>query len=312
MKKYDDEATQFQDPEDDATQFEDTISTRANNTTTSSNNVKAKKAKDSTWKHVAVGGGVGLLIGGIAPTLMGMKIPDGTDDHDHDQDSNNGNTDNNEGHEGNEEGGVSSTGWVDDQVPVATTVNDDMSFGEAFAAARAEVGPGGCFEWHGSVYGTYTADEWDNMTEDQRAEWSDHFSWNQFDHSQSEVAQHATSAQNVGNNDEIEIVSVNHNDDDDIALHQQTNDGGDVEVEIIGVVHDNETDVNCGAIVIDGQDAIVIDVDNDLKFDYLVVDANNDNQIDSNEVIDIQDQNLTVNDLGGFSDGPDINIDFSD
>jgi len=41
----------------------------------------------------------------------------------------------------------------------ATSVNDEMSFNEAFAAARAEVGPGGVFEWHGHSYNTYYAEE---------------------------------------------------------------------------------------------------------------------------------------------------------
>ncbi|GHT29260.1 hypothetical protein AGMMS49574_05540 [Bacteroidia bacterium] len=47
-------------------------------------------------------------------------------------------------------------------------VSDDLSFGEAFAAARAEVGPGGTFEWHGKEYGTYYKDEWDNMDPGER------------------------------------------------------------------------------------------------------------------------------------------------
>ena len=43
-------------------------------------------------------------------------------------------------------------------------VNDDLSFGEAFAQARAEVGPGGVFHWHGGIYNTYTAAEWNAMS----------------------------------------------------------------------------------------------------------------------------------------------------
>ncbi len=43
-------------------------------------------------------------------------------------------------------------------------VGDDMSFAEAFAEARAEVGPGGVFVWHGGVYSTFYAEEWNAMT----------------------------------------------------------------------------------------------------------------------------------------------------
>ncbi len=41
------------------------------------------------------------------------------------------------------------------------TVTDDMSFSEAFASARAELGAGGVFEWNGQLYGTFYATEVD-------------------------------------------------------------------------------------------------------------------------------------------------------
>lgn len=37
---------------------------------------------------------------------------------------------------------------------------EDRSFGEAFAAAREALGPGETFEWHGNLYSTFTAEEW--------------------------------------------------------------------------------------------------------------------------------------------------------
>ena len=52
------------------------------------------------------------------------------------------------------------------------TVNQNLSFGEAFAAARAEVGAGGVFIWHGQLYNTYTADEWQAMNDAQRDEFA--------------------------------------------------------------------------------------------------------------------------------------------
>lgn len=55
-------------------------------------------------------------------------------------------------------------------VDVATSVNDDMSFNEAFAAARAEVGAGGAFEWHGKTYNTFYKEEWDELSSDERNE----------------------------------------------------------------------------------------------------------------------------------------------
>jgi hypothetical protein len=62
---------------------------------------------------------------------------------------------------------ISDSGDADSGLQVAT-VSDDLSFGEAFAAARAEVGPGGVFHWHGGIYNTYTAEEWNTMTVEQK------------------------------------------------------------------------------------------------------------------------------------------------
>ena len=50
--------------------------------------------------------------------------------------------------------------WQD--APLSDTVSDEMSFGEAFASARAELGPGGVFQWNGEVYHTFYASELDD------------------------------------------------------------------------------------------------------------------------------------------------------
>ena len=57
---------------------------------------------------------------------------------------------------------------------IATGVDDSMSFNKAFATARAEVGPGGIFEWHGQAYGTYYKNEWDAMSPEEHDQyWAD-------------------------------------------------------------------------------------------------------------------------------------------
>jgi hypothetical protein len=271
MKNYNDEATKYQNSGDGATQFDETVFTRTNKETSTSAN-KSKTAKGSTLKSAAIGAGTGLLIGGVSSFLVAMKLePEIQTDEQ---------TTNNHRDE------LSHPEWVDDQVPIATSVNDDMSFGEAFAAARAEVGPGGAFEWHGQLYGTYTAEEWSGMTAEQRAEYSDHFSWNHIDHSQSDVAQHSTEAQATSSEtaqDEVEVVSVNHPED---HTAQQ------VSAEAEGQTVDN-------------QDVILIDANNDQAYDAVAGDANNNNHIEQNETANIQEQDSTVDDLEGFSDPTD-------
>lgn len=309
---YDEEATRYEGSDNEATQLEETSNVeQPNRTATSNDEVEVKAVKKSGWKRSAVGAASGLLIGGVTTVLMGMKSADSDPSGDNQEDNN------------NHKDELSNPEWVDDQIQVATSVNDEMSYGEAFAAARAEVGSGGCFEWHGNVYGTYTADEWNHMTAEQRAEWSDHFNWNNIDHSAGNVAQHSTTAHanhsaqaqtTATADDDIVVVSVNHdNNASDVAHHEAsaTNPNevqGEValvseteaEIEILGVVHDNETGVNIGGMSIDGQEVILIDVDGNMEFDYMASDLNSNGQVDDNELVDIQGQGLMVNDLGGF------------
>ena len=51
---------------------------------------------------------------------------------------------------------------------VATSVHDDMSFGEAFMTARDEVGASGVFYWHGQPYNTLYEEEWADMPANER------------------------------------------------------------------------------------------------------------------------------------------------
>ena len=60
------------------------------------------------------------------------------------------------------------------EVPVAR-IDDRMSFSEAVASARAQVGDGGVFQWRGDVYNTFYKEEWDNMTDKQRADFVERY-----------------------------------------------------------------------------------------------------------------------------------------
>lgn len=298
---YDNEATQL----DNAANEETILDNEKGNTTdaqeqenAASDEVEVKSAKKD-WKNTAIGAGAGVLVGGLSTFLMGMKADDSNNGH---GGGNNSNT-------------LSHPEWVDGEVKVATSVNDDMSFNEAFAAARAEVGPGGCFEWHGQVYGTYTADEWNHMTPEQKAEFGDHFSWNHFDHSNSDVAHHSSTPSEEHHvqpapaaDDDVDVVSVDHPDQPDQPVTQVSADEPDV--EILGVVHDPEAGVNVGAMSVGGEQVVLIDVDNDLTFDFMGADANHNGQLDEGEVTDISSQNITVNDLGGFTNPtPNVVVD---
>ena len=55
-----------------------------------------------------------------------------------------------------------------ENVDVSSVVNDDMSFGEAFAAAREELKAGGVFMWHGNAYNTFYKEEWADMAQSDK------------------------------------------------------------------------------------------------------------------------------------------------
>jgi hypothetical protein len=108
----------------------------------------AEDKKNDTMRKVAIGGCIGILLGASAAAVAStLSNADATPDEDVEVEP------------------------APDTVSVAGNVSDGMSFGDAFAAARAELGPGGMFTWHGNSYSTYTADEWDNMSAGERAEY---------------------------------------------------------------------------------------------------------------------------------------------
>lgn len=203
-----------------------------------------------------------------------------------------------------------SLSWAVGNLQIAEGVEDSMTFSQAFAAARAEVGPGGAFEWHGNVYGTYTADEWNSMSASEKAEFNGHFNWNNVD---SSAINEVTGLNPVGIN-EVEVVSVV----DESPLRTETVTTIEIvdahpqpEIEVLGVIHDPETGANIGGITVDGQEVFLVDVDGDLEFDIVASDLNNNGQLDEGEAYDIHGGGLTVDHLGGFTD-PNDTIQASD
>ena len=277
-----DEATQFDDsrfPEDEATRLDG--QTQA---------APAQPQKRSMGKRVAIAFGASAALGAGAAALMSATPADSTDDDD-------------------DIVSPDHPEWTDGQVAVATTVDDSMSFGEAFNAARDEVGAGGVFEWHGYIYSTYTAEEWDAMSQEERDEYGSHFSWQggatnttaaadptasqTGSGSSAATASTATTPQGEGpdytagaHEGQAEVVAVSDDDIDDSGI------------EVLGVQHDSESGMTYASITMGGHDAVLVDIDSDDTFEVLAVDANDDHQISDNEMIDISGDNITAQGLG--------------
>ena len=282
---FDGENTQYQSHDEEATQYDDAYNnenTKTEETETSDNKDNAAKGEKPIWKKVAVGAGSGILLGSAA-TLLSASAPLGHA----------------EGENAEEEGSETHPEWTDGEVSVASSVSDDMSFSEAFTAARTEGGSGGVFEWHGNIYSTFTEDEWNGMTAEQIDEYGSHFSWHS-DNSSTETASSthsSTSSHSAHATDEVEVSEVTQTSHtEEVAVVDV-----DPEVEVLGVVHDEESGANIAGLAVDGQEVVLIDVNGDETFDVMGADVNGDQQLSQNEIVDISGQNLTVNDLGGIS-----------
>lgn len=104
---------------------------------------------------------------------------------------------------------------------VADNITDDMSFAEAFAAARADVGAGGIFYWHGQSYGTYYENEWANMSDEQQDAYWDSVSVTVNGHETSQTSYDPYDASDLDySNDDSSITAMNDadvNDTDDFG-----------------------------------------------------------------------------------------------
>lgn len=246
---------------------------------------EVKKSNASReWKNVAIGGVTGIMFGAGTAYAAG-KLSDG----------------NETAEEGNnaEPGTSASTHDVTVDSSDVAAVNEGLSFNEAFEQARAAVGPGGVFRWHGSVYGTYTKDEWDAMSPEEQRQFS----------------QNAMSA--AGNAGEGSSVHVSTNGGTHVDPHTPepkptphpgpkptVNDPEPTaDVHVVGVHDEQLADgsvVTVGKLEGDGidSDILVVDVDRDSVFDVAISDVNGNGQIDEGEIADISGAGLRVPNAG--------------
>ena len=250
-----------------------------------------KKKKIAPWKGVLVGGVPGIIFG-VAGTLATEEVASAAESEIVDDTFSEG------------------SAPVHDVAPVATEVNDDMSFSDAFAAARAEVGPGGVFSWHGQVYGTYNKPEWDSLSDEQRQEYSQSVAQAQVhpepytpqpsDPEIVEVDQPTVedSVQNIEQDTQEEMQS------EEVALEPEA-DAEELEVEIIGVTQmEDESgevyDVGVGSV--GGHDAAFLDLEGDGEVDTVIIDENDNGEVDEGEVYDASGSGISVSDMIAMAD----------
>ena len=166
--------------------------------------------------------------------------------------------------------------------PVAH-VSDSQSFAQAFADARQQVGPGGIFEWHGQVYGTYYADEWNSMSQDQRndywasvnAQAAHDEDWNPHSNTHQNVVSH--------DNDTSNLMAANeeHLDNDPAPR-----------VEVGQIV--SQDGITMAEISLDGESMLVADTDNDGVIDTMAADFDGDGQLSDYEIVSTEEVGLDL------------------
>lgn len=298
----DNERTQYDTNLDERTQLDNTQRTQRTENAEQHNNAAPSQPAQPIKKGPKVGriiGGAaaGVALGAAATVLSSGTPVDGAEAH----------------------GGEEVPTWSDGEVPVAHGVNDDMSFTEAFNTARTEVGPGGAFEWHGNIYHTYNKAEWDNMSDDDKAAFGQHFSWTgsataQNDevevvnahtahHTTGHTAGHATAQTETAQvqpvaqgpqGDEPNYITGNQGPHPQpVASNEPHTVSEESEVQILGVSHDDETGYTFAQLSVDNHDAIMVDINGDHEFDVLAVDFNDNGKLDDNEYADISGGHIT-------------------
>ena len=147
------------------------------------------------------------------------------------------------------------------QVAVA---NDHLSFSEAFTRARAEIGPGGVFQWNGGIYNTYTVEEWNAITPEQRHSFAQQV--------RPEVHPNNLSTPTDANPHIVVEQHVYHHEaakpDDVQALEQQIAQNFDMgeDVRIVGYANaDGHLVVGYDTVGDNRADIAIIDIDDNLK-----------------------------------------------
>lgn len=173
-------------------------------------------------------------------------------------------------------------------------VDDDLSFGEAFAQARAEVGPGGVFHWHGGIYNTYTAAEWNSMTVEQKHDFAQQV--------KPEISADEIPTPTDSNTHVIVEHHVYHHVDnqsdiqetEDVQIASQQTTESDSDVHIVGYGE------------VQGHAAVSIDMNGDGQADVAIIDVDDSGDVSNPDVVVDRQSNMAT--IGELANADDPNI----
>lgn len=165
--------------------------------------------------------------------------------------------------------------------------DDDKSFDEAFQDAREQLGAGAAFRWHGGVYSTFTEEEWNNMSPEERE------AYNQ------KVEPLMTDEDHNANNYQHQAAPVAHQEQERPAQPTRPEPPTPKNNDEIKIEEEEVTELNGQKVIVasgthNGKPMVMIDIDRDGTYDVIVEDQNNDGSITENEYIDIRDKHIAV------------------
>ncbi len=253
------------------------------------NNENNNETKSSYWRQVVIGGVSGIALGSAATVAMAAMHQQLAASSAETEDVAEGEVTFSDVDDAAE---VVVAADVDESVQVAQ-VSDDMSFGEAFASAHDQVGPGGVFVWHGQLYGTYTADEWNSMTPEEHAEYGSRVRGMYYE----VLASSSSSAEHDGASYVQQQQDIHVEDGDPTEGASATEVSGEPEIEVLDfdiVTNDDGSQMDVAVVSVDDQVMGVYDIDQDGIADCIAQDANNDGEITANEIADISDEGISM------------------
>ena len=214
-----------------------------------------KENKKESWKLVGLGAATGILIGAGA-LYAGTAMAAGN---------------NEENAEGEQTLDSSTSG--SDSLNVAH-VTPGQPFSEAFAQARAEVGPGGVFHWNGGVYNTYTKEEWDSMSAAEKNDFVAH-------------ARPEYSVEQIDTNHLTAETPQIHVQVDELHVHV---DPAADDVHIVGQqdVPADDPGYTTEEFEFEGHQGVYVHPTDSDGHDIAIVDLNDNEEIDDGEIVDLE------------------------
>lgn len=162
---------------------------------------------------------------------------------------------------------------------IVLTTSPSVSFEEAFAHARAELGAGGIFEWQGKLYNTYFESEWEAMPQAEKQQFvaGSVAKMNQPSNTSSELLADNEHMNTITPVDEVEL------DDED-------------DVRILGVFDApiGEHHAQVAVLSHDDKHAFFIDLNRDGHPDLFASDVDGDHQLSETEIIPVNEDGSPI------------------